>query len=103
MQKNHPQENEMEPQATKDSHLVGGIVLIVFAFLASAAVLDYRKKKKTLPSFKDFGSDLDLAEFDHDDFPDRHFAEPEDLYAFNRFRLRAYQARTAAPQTVGCD
>ena len=79
----------MEPDAMNDQILVGGIVFIVVAFLASAAVIDYRKKKK-LPFLNDFFPDSGLNQFDHDDLPQASFTEPEDLYAYNRSRLQAW-------------
>jgi len=86
----------MKPDTMNDQFLVCGFVLMVVAFLTSAAAIDYRRNKKSFLSIDPrLGSNLN--EFDRDDFPPASLNHPEDLYAYNRTRVQPYEARVRVP------
>jgi hypothetical protein len=88
----------MEPDSMNDQFFVCGFVLMFVAFLTSAAAIDYRRKRKTaLPIGSQ--SSFYFNEFGQSDFPHASFDELEDLYAYNRNRLQAYQARARVAPT----
>ena len=100
----------MESQVTNDQSdqmLVGGVFFIFVAFLASAAVIDYsreKEKKSPLLNFpgplgSDIDADIDADPLEEDDFLHGSFGDPEDLYAYNRSRLLAFQTRESALPT----
>ncbi len=89
----------MEPQKINSRLQVGGFVLLFAALLVSAAVLNrYKKKKQSLPS--ESCADFDRGDFDRNDCQQGPFTDPEDLYAFHRSRIQAYEARNATPLTT---
>jgi hypothetical protein len=99
----------MEPQVTNDQNdqmLVGGVFFIFVAFLASAAVIDYSREKKPLllnfpgPRGSDIDAeieiDIDAEPLEEDHLLHGSFDDPEDLYAYKRSRLLAFQSRDSA-------
>lgn len=86
----------MEPQEINSRLPVGGFVLFLAALLLSAAVLDHLKKKK-LPLLVESRADFDFGDFDPNGYQRDSLADPEDLYAFHRSRILAYEARNAPP------
>jgi len=71
--------------------IVGGLVLILVAILALAAVLEDRKKKnRRFPNY--FCANFDPSEFEQQVLRQGSFAESEDLYPGNPSSLQAYDA-----------
>ena len=81
----------METQITNQQFFLGTFLLIAIAFLALAAVNQYRKRKK-LQFISSFSLHFDPSELDAAAFSGCGFDDSEDIYAFSQSRMLACEA-----------